>query len=113
MTVCSSSRTAPTRLSGGLVQFNEEGSFSAHRCAGRDQLHALQTVVEEMTSRLADYTSFAGVPEGASSRVKFLYKTAETPTETAPVETTADNASEGNFFLRLWHRLLALFGLQE
>ena len=64
-----------------------------------------------MTSRLADYTSFAGVPEGASSRVKFLYQTAETPAETAPVETAADTASEGNFFLRLWHRLLALFGL--
>ena len=51
------------------------------------------------------------LPEGASSRVKFLYKTAETPAETAPVEMAADNASEGSFFLRLWHRLLALFGL--
>ena len=101
------------QLSGGLVQFNEEGISQLTGALDADQLHALQTVVEEMTSRLADYTSFAGVPEGASSRVKFLYKTAETPTETAPVETTADNASEGNFFLRLWHRLLALFGLQE
>ena len=99
------------QLSGGLVQFNEEGISQLTGALDADQLHALQTVVEEMTSRLADYTSFAGVPEGASSRVKFLYKTAETPAETAPVETAADNASEGNFFLRLWHRLLALFGL--
>ena len=99
------------QLSGGLVQFNDEGISQLTGALDADQLHALQTVVEEMTSRLADYTSFAGVPEGVSSRVKFLYKTAETPAETAPVETTADNASEGNFFLRLWHRLLALFGL--
>ena len=99
------------QLNGGLVQFNEEGISQLTGALDADQLHALQTVVEEMTSRLADYTSFAGVPEGASSRVKFLYKTAETPAETAPVETTADTASEGNFFLRLWHRLLALFGL--
>ena len=99
------------QLHGGLVQFNEEGISQLTGALDADQLHALQTVVEEMTSRLADYTSFAGVPEGASSRVKFLYKTAETPAETAPVETAADNASEGNFFLRLWHRLLALFGL--
>ena len=99
------------QLSGGLVQFNDEGISQLTGALDADQLHALQTVVEEMTGRLADYTSFAGVPEGASSRVKFLYKTAETPAETAPVETAADNASEGNFFLRLWHRLLALFGL--
>ena len=99
------------QLSGGLVQFNDEGISQLTGALDADQLHALQTVVEEMTSRLADYTSFAGIPEGASSRVKFIYKTAETPAETAPVETAADTASEGNFFLRLWHRLLALFGL--
>lgn len=99
------------QLSGGLVQFNEEGISQLTGALDADQLHALQTVVEEMTGRLADYTSFAGAPEGASSRVKFLYKTAETPAETAPVETAADTASEGSFFLRLWHRLLALFGL--
>ena len=99
------------QLSGGLVQFNDEGISQLTGALDADQLHALQTVVEEMTGRLADYTSFAGVPEGAESRVKFLYKTAETPAERAPVETAADNASEGNFFLRLWHRLLALFGL--
>ena len=104
-------RNGTDQLNGGLVQFNDEGISQLTGALDADQLHALQTVVEEMTSRLADYTSFAGVPEGASSRVKFLYKTAETPAETAPVETTADNASEGNFFLRLWHRLLALFGL--
>ena len=99
------------QLSGGLVQFNDEGISRLTGALDADQLHALQTVVEEMTSRLADYTSFAGVPEGASSRVKFIYKTAETPAETAPVETAADNTSESSFFVRLWHRLLALFGL--
>ena len=99
------------QLSGGLVQFNEEGISQLTGALDADQLHALQTVVEEMTSRLAGYTSFAGAPEGAEQRVKFIYKTAETPAETAPVETAADNATEGNFFVRLWHRLLALFGL--
>ena len=93
------------------MQFNEEGISQLTGALDADQLHALQAVVEEMTSRLAGYTSFAGAPEGAEQRVKFIYKTAETPAETAPVETAADNASEGNFFLRLWHRLLALFGL--
>ena len=64
-----------------------------------------------MTGRLADYTSFAGAPEGASSRVKFLYKTRpRRPPKTAPVETRR-HCLGGNFFLRLWHRLLALFGL--
>ena len=99
------------QLNGGLVQFNAEGISQLTGALDADQLHALQAVVEEMTSRLAGYTSFAGAPEGASSRVKFIYKTAETPAETAPVETAADNATEGNFFVRLWHRLLAMFGL--
>ena len=56
------------QLSDGLVQFNDEGISQLTGALDADQLHALQTVVEEMTSRLADYTSFAGVPEGASSR---------------------------------------------
>lgn len=99
------------QLSGGLVQFNAEGISQLTGALDADQLYALQAVVEEMTSRLAGYTSFAGAPEGAEQRVKFIYKTAETPAETAPVETAADNATEGNFFVRLWHRLLALFGL--
>ena len=99
------------QLDGGLVQFNAEGISQLTGALDADQLHALQTVVEEMTDRLAGYTSFAGAPEGAEQRVKFIYKTAETPAETAPVETAADNATEGNFFVRLWHRLLALFGL--
>ena len=99
------------QLSGGLVQFNAEGISQLTGALDADQLHDLQAVVEEMTSRLAGYTSFAGAPEGAEQRVKFIYKTAETPAETAPVETAADNATEGNFFVRLWHRLLALFGL--
>ena len=52
------------QLSGGLVQFNDEGISQLTGALDADQLHALQTVVEEMTGRLADYTSFAGVPEG-------------------------------------------------
>ena len=99
------------QLNGGLVQFNAEGISQLTGALDADQLHALQTVVKEMTDRLAGYTSFAGAPEGAEQRVKFIYKTAETPAETAPVETAAENAMEGNFFVRLWHRLLALFGL--
>ena len=99
------------QLHDGLNQFNEEGISKLTGALNQDQLHGLKTVLDEMTDRLNDYTSFAGVPEGASSRVKFLYKTAETPAETAPVETAADNATEGNFFVRLWHRLLAMFGL--
>ena len=110
MTVCSSSRTAPTGSAAASCSSMRRAFSQLTGALDADQLHALQTVVEEMTGRLADYTSFAGAPEGASSRVKFLYKTAETPAETAPVETAADNASEGNFFLRLWHRLLALCG---
>ena len=85
------------QLNDGLVQFNAEGISQLTGALDADQLHALQAVVEEMTSRLAGYTSFAGAPEGAEQRVKFIYKTAETPAETAPVETAADNATEGNF----------------
>ena len=75
------------QLSGGLVQFNEEGISQLTGALDADQLHALQTVVEEMTGRLADYTSFAGVPEGASSRVKFLYKTCLLYTSPSPRDT--------------------------
>ena len=85
------------QLSGGLVQFNDEGISQLTGALDADQLHALQTVVEEMTGRLADYTSFAGAPEGASSRVKFLYKTAETPAETAPVETASSLPMMGQY----------------
>ena len=58
------------RLNDGLNQFNEEGISKLTGALDQDQLHGLKTVLDEMTDRLNDYTSFAGVPEGASSRVK-------------------------------------------
>ena len=33
----------------------------------KDQLHGLKTVLDEMTDRLENYTSFAGAPEDAES----------------------------------------------
>ena len=73
------------QLNDGLNQFNEEGISKLTGALDEEQIHGLKTVLDEMTDRLNDYTSFAGVPEGASSRVKFLYKT------------------------RLWQRIVNLF----
>ena len=98
-----------TQLSDGLVQFNEEGISKLTGSLDTDQIHALKTVLDEMTSRLENYTSFAGAPEGASSNVKFIYKTGETVAaaeNTAVAETTTQ---EGNFFTRLWERIVNLF----
>ena len=98
-----------TQLSDGLVQFNEEGISKLTGSLDTDQIHALKTVLDEMTSRLENYTSFAGAPEGASSNVKFIYKTGETVAatkNTAVVETTTQ---EGSFFTRLWERIVNLF----
>ena len=58
------------QLSGGLVQFNDEGISQLTGALDADQLHALQTVVEEMTGRLADYTSFAGARAAACAVVR-------------------------------------------
>ena len=98
-----------TQLSDGLVQFNEEGISKLTGSLDTDQIHALKTVLDEMTSRLENYTSFAGAPEGASSNVKFVYKTGETVAaaeNTAVAETTTQ---EGSFFTRLWERIVNLF----
>ena len=98
-----------TQLSDGLVQFNEEGISKLTGSLDTDQIHALKTVLDEMTSRLENYTSFAGAPEGASSNVKFIYKTGETVAaaeNTAVAETTTQ---EGSFFTRLWERIVNLF----
>ena len=98
-----------TQLSNGLVQFNEEGISKLTGSLDTDQIHALKTVLDEMTSRLENYTSFAGAPEGASSNVKFIYKTGETVAaaeNTAVAETTTQ---EGSFFTRLWERIVNLF----
>ena len=49
------------RLNDGLNQFNEEGISKLTGALDQDQLHGLKTVLDEMTDRLNDYTSFAGV----------------------------------------------------
>ena len=65
--------------------------------------------MEEMTSRLAGYTSFAGAPEGAEQRVKFIYKTAETVAAADNVVAETETVKEGNIFTRLWQRIVDLF----
>lgn len=97
------------RLNDGLNQFNEEGISKLTGALDQDQLHGLKTVLDEMTDRLNDYTSFAGAPDDAESSVKFVYKTAET---VAAADTTAaetETVEEGNIFTRLWQRIMNLF----
>ena len=97
------------RLNDGLNQFNEEGISKLTGALDQDQLHGLKTVLDEMTDRLNDYTSFAGAPDDAESSVKFVYKTAET---VAAADTTAaetETVEEGNIFPRLWQRIVNLF----
>ena len=92
------------QLNDGLNQFNEEGISKLTGALDQDQLHGLKTVLDEMTDRLNDYTSFAGAPDDAESSVKFVYKTAET---VAAAET--ETVEEGNIFTRLWQRIVNLF----
>ena len=97
------------RLNDGLNQFNEEGISKLTGALDQDQLHGLKTVLDEMTDRLNDYTSFAGAPDDAESSVKFVYKTAET---VAAADTTAaetETVKEGNIFTHLWQRIVDLF----
>ena len=97
------------QLNDGLNQFNEEGISKLTGALDQDQLHGLKTVLDEMTDRLNDYTSFAGAPDDAESSMKFVYKTAET---VAAADTTAaetETVEEGNIFTRLWQRIMNLF----
>ena len=97
------------QLNDGLNQFNEEGISKLTGALDQDQLHGLKTVLDEMTGRLNDYTSFAGAPDDAESSVKFVYKTAET---VAAADTTAaetETVKEGNIFTHLWQRIVNLF----
>lgn len=97
------------QLNDGLNQFNEEGISKLTGALDQDQLHGLKTVLDEMTDRLNDYTSFAGAPDDAESSVKFVYKTAET---VAAADTTAaetETVKEGNIFTSLWQRIVNLF----
>ena len=97
------------RLNDGLNQFNEEGISKLTGALDQDQLHGLKTVLDEMTDRLNDYTSFAGAPDDAESSVKFVYKTAETVAAADAAADTTATVQEGNFFTRLWQRIVNLF----
>ena len=97
------------RLNDGLNQFNEEGISKLTGALDQDQLHGLKTVLDEMTDRLNDYTSFAGKSEDASGSVKFVYKTGETVAAADVTAQTTADVQEGNFFTRLWQRIVNLF----
>ena len=97
------------RLKDGLNQFNDEGISKLTGALDEDQIHDLKIVLDEMSSRLEDYTSFAGAPEGAESTVKFIYKTAETAPSVDTAAEAAAAAKEGNVFTRLWQRIVNLF----
>ena len=97
------------RLNDGLNQFNEEGISKLTGALDQDQLHGLKTVLDEMTDRLNDYTSFAGAPDDAESSVKFVYKTAETAASVDVAAAETETVKEGNVFTRLWQRIVNLF----
>ena len=97
------------RLNDGLNQFNEEGISKLTGALDQDQLHGLKTVLDEMTDRLNDYTSFAGAPDDAESSVKFVYKTAETAASVDVAAAETETVKEGNIFIRLWQRIVNLF----
>ena len=97
------------QLNDGLNQFNEEGISKLTGALDQDQLHGLKTVLDEMTDRLENYTSFAGAPEDAESSVKFVYKTAETVAAADNVVAETETVKEGNIFTRLWQRIVDRF----
>ena len=97
------------QLNDGLNQFNEEGISKLTGALDQDQLHGLKTVLDEMTDRLNDYTSFAGAPDDAESSVKFVYKTAETVAAAYTTAAETETVEEGNIFTRLWQRIVNLF----
>ena len=97
------------QLNDGLNQFNEEGISKLTGALDQDQLHGLKTVLDEMTDRLNDYTSFAGAPDDAESSVKFVYKTAETVAAADTTVAETETVEEGNIFTCLWQRIVNLF----
>ena len=97
------------QLNDGLNQFNEEGISKLTGALDQDQLHGLKTVLDEMTDRLNDYTSFAGAPDDAESSVKFVYKTAETVAAADTTVAETETVKEFNIFTRLWQRIVNLF----
>ena len=97
------------QLNDGLNQFNEEGISKLTGALDQDQLHGLKTVLDEMTDRLENYTSFAGAPDDAENSVKFIYKTTETVAAADATAAETETVQEGNFFTRLWQRIVNLF----
>ena len=97
------------QLNDGLNQFNEEGISKLTGALDQEQIHGLKTVLDEMTDRLNDYTSFAGAPDDAESSVKFVYKTAETVAAADTTAAVTETVKEGNIFTRLWQRIVNLF----
>ena len=97
------------QLNDGLNQFNDEGISKLTGALDQDQLHGLKTVLDEMSDRLENYTSFAGTPDGAESSVKFIYKTAETVATADVTAADTETVKEGNIFTRLWQRIVNLF----
>ena len=97
------------QLNDGLNQFNEEGISKLTGALDEEQLHGLKTVLDEMTDRLENYTSFAGAPDDAENSVKFIYKTAETVAAADATAAETETVQEGNFFTRLWQRIVNLF----
>lgn len=97
------------QLNDGLNQFNDEGISQLTGALDADQLNGLQTVLDEMKARLDDYDSFAGAPDDAVNTVKFIYKTGETVAAAEDDAAAAETAEEGNFFTRLWQKILDLF----
>lgn len=97
------------QLNDGLNQFNEEGISKLTGALDQYQLHGLKTMLDEMTDRLNDYTSFAGAPDDAESSVKFVYKTAETVAAADTTAAVTETVKEGNIFTRLWQRIVNLF----
>ena len=97
------------QLNDGLNQFNDEGISKLTGALDQDQLHGLKTVLDEMTDRLENYTSFAGKSKDASGSVKFVYKTGETVAASNTVAEADTTTQQGNFFTRLWQRIVNLF----
>lgn len=96
-------------LNDGLNQFNDEGISQLTGSLDADQINDLTAVVDEMKARIEDYDSFAGSPDDAVNTVKFIYKTSETVESSAESTTETTTEESGNFFTRLWARIVALF----
>ena len=96
------------QLSDGINQFNDEGISKLTGALDTDQLSGLKDAIDAMKTRLEDYDSFAGAPDDAAASVKFIYKTSESVNSTAAATETT-TTEDGNFFTRLWQRILDLF----